>query len=93
MSLERIDNNDRYSPSNCTWSDVESQARNKRLYRTSTTGVSGVNFRKDNGKYRVLISINGKQKTIGHFDNLEEAIAARMEAEAEYWGRNKPEKP
>ena len=41
----------------------------------------GVTF--DNAKqlYRVRIGIGGKQKQVGYFDNLEDAIRARTEAE------------
>jgi hypothetical protein len=84
-SLDRINNNGPYSPDNCRWATAEVQGSNKRVYRTSTTGVAGVN-RRSNGTYRVLICIGGKQQTVGHYRDLSAAIDARNMAAA-----NKPE--
>ena len=46
----------------------------------------GVSFRKDRGKWRAYITLNGKQKTLGLFNSEEEAIMARQVAEKEYFG-------
>ena len=51
----------------------------KRKKSTSNTGIKGVGFRKDTGKYRAYI---GKE-TLGTFKTLEEAIDARIKAEKE----------
>ena len=76
-SIERMDNDEDYSPGNCVWALREQQNANKRVYKTSTTGASGVRLR--DGKYQVRVIENGKRKSIGNFATLEEAIAARTQ--------------
>lgn len=48
--------------------------------KTGHTGISLVG-----GKYRVRIQINHKSKHIGYFDNLQDAIKARKNAEDKYF--------
>ena len=55
----------------------------------SNTGVLGVHRLKKNGKFRAYIQYNGKQVRLGDFNNIEDAIVARKEAEIKYfqeWG-------
>lgn len=51
----------------------------------SITGVKGVAYAKDKGKYRVCIQLQGKRIHIGYFDTLEEGISARKKAEEIYF--------
>ena len=46
-------------------------AMNKRKSRNSSTGVKNVTFRKDRGKYAVIVEVNGKGKSFGHHETLE----------------------
>lgn len=48
-----------------------------------STGICGIS--KENNKYRARIQINKKPKHIGYFDNIEDAIKARKEAEEKYF--------
>lgn len=50
----------------------------------SEAGVSGVQWRASRSKWRARIMVDGKERSIGHFDTKEEAVAARMEAQKEH---------
>lgn len=58
--------------------------RNQSRAKNNTTGVTGVSFKKANGKYHARISVNNKRIDLGYFDSLEEAAAARARANADY---------
>lgn len=57
---------------------------NRSLCKNNTTGVTGVYYR--NNKWYSLIMINGKSINLGRFDNFNDAVKARKEAEKEYFG-------
>lgn len=67
----------------CNLRDVEriGNARNQKLHKTNTSGVSGVGWREDIGRWRARIRLDGKMITLGTFDSFEEAVATRKEAE------------
>jgi hypothetical protein len=54
---------------------------NETKLNTNKTGYRGVSFHKEKGKYRAVITCNGKYKHLGYFDAPEKA-AARYEREA-----------
>lgn len=58
--------------------------KNKSVSSKSTTGVTGVYFSKDKKKYRAQIKVNRKAIYLGMFDTLEEAAAARAEANLKF---------
>ena len=59
-------------------------SRNKSVSSKSTTGVTGVHFAKANKKYVAQIKVDRKVMHLGMFETLEEAAAARLEAEKLY---------
>jgi hypothetical protein len=86
-SIDRIDVNGNYCKENCKWSTAAEQAMNRRI--KPSTGVVGVYLDgRINKKYRARIEIDGKKKELGRFELLEDAIAARKNAEIKYWGNN-----
>lgn len=59
--------------------NIESKQKN------NTSGVRGVSFMKNKGKYRAYINLRGKQKHLGIFEALGEAKEARKAAEEKYF--------
>lgn len=57
--------------------------RNLKLKKNNQSGYCGV-WQRPSGRWAALISLNGKTKTLGTFDTIEEAIAARQKANAEH---------
>ena len=60
--------------------------QNSRKYSNNTSGIPGVCWSKKDGVWHSRISVNGKLKHLGSFDNIEFAIGARKQAEREYYG-------
>lgn len=84
-SLERVDNDGDYEPSNCKWGTKTEQVRNRRVAKNNTTGIKGVHFDTSRDKWMTYITINRKMKNLGRFDLLEDAVSARMTAEELYY--------
>lgn len=65
-------------------SDKINNARNTNLYKTNTSGVMGVNFCNTHNKWKVRLRANGKRLSFGYYENLDEAVIARYNAERKY---------
>ena len=76
-TLDRINNDLGYSPKNCRWVDKSTQAINRRMRRTNTSGFVGVGFNKSKGKWEASLKLNNIYKYIGSFLTKEEAAQAR----------------
>ncbi|MEK4970690.1 HNH endonuclease signature motif containing protein [Cytobacillus sp. FSL R7-0696] len=50
----------------------------------NTKSQKGVKFRKDLGKWRVRMLVDGKEMFFGYYSRYEEALAVRKEAERKY---------
>lgn len=80
-TIERTNNEKGYSPENCIWATKTIQARNRRLPKDSKTGHIGISWCKKTKKYRAYISL-------GNFNNISDAIAARKNAEIKCWNKS-----
>ncbi len=77
--------------SNNKWDNLRESTMSQNLANTrrrsdNTSGVKGVTWFKERGKWMAKIQVQGKFHTIGYFDDLEIAAAAYAEAAKRYFG-------
>jgi hypothetical protein len=77
LSIDRIDVDKGYSPSNCRWADQKTQMQNTQLLRiTNTTGYRNVTVKGSKYMARVTDHKKGKRVCLGVFDSPETAAAS-----------------
>lgn len=77
LTIERIDNDGDYCPSNCKWATQQEQSLNK-THLPSKTGYVGVRYRAN--RYQAEFTRKCVAHYVGRFKTAEEAAAARAEA-------------
>lgn len=82
-------NNRRYNLRLCTHQE---NCRNQGVQSNNKSGFTGVYFSKETNKWRAQIKINNKNVMVYYGASKEEAIKARLEAEAKYYGEFSPQK-
>lgn len=70
----------------------EENNRNRGLFSTNTSGVTGVFFDKERGKWVANISYNKKRIHIGRYASKDDAIMARLEKEIELFDDFAPQR-
>lgn len=87
-TLERINNNDGYSPENCKWATRLEQNQNMGKRINNTSGYVGVSWAKASSKWIVQIGFEGKKYNLGVYENIEDAVEARKQEEVKYWNKH-----
>ena len=57
--------------------------RKRPVRRNNSCGVTGVDWKKDKQRWRASICFKGKRYYLGMYENFDDAVAARKEAEAQ----------
>lgn len=65
---------------------ISENGMNRALNVNNTSGTSGVTWHKQIKKWLVRIQVGGKRINLGTFDNLDDAVKSRKEAEEKYFG-------
>lgn len=84
-TLDRIDNDKGYEPSNVRWTDRTVQAINRRKKSSNTSGVTGVTWHSRAGKWCADITVSGRRLSLGYYGVKADAIKARKQAEDKYF--------
>lgn len=82
-------NNQKYNLVPCTHQE---NIRNSALAKNNTSGFIGVSWSKEKSKWVATIQIDGKTMFLGRYINKEDAIIARLQAEAKYFKEFAPQR-
>lgn len=69
---------------------IQENTWNKASETNTKSGVRGVSWYEPGNKWRAYIGIDSRTISLGYYNDLDEAIKARKEAEKKYWGEFAP---
>lgn len=72
--------------SNLRITDATGNARNSKLNKNNTSGYTGVSWDKKEQQWAASITVDYKKIHLGYFDDIQEAIKVRRNAEDKYFG-------
>lgn len=77
LTLDRLKNDQGYTPSNCRWATYTTQARNKGKRTGGSSQFIGVSWYPRNKKWSASVFVDGKNQYLGLFPTEEDAARAR----------------
>lgn len=86
LTLDRINPNGNYEPSNCRWADRTTQSYNQNTQSNNTSGKTGVVWIQNLAKWKAEIKKHRKVYALGHYHKFEDAVEARRSGELTYYG-------
>lgn len=78
--------------SNLRLATIEQNAKNISLYKNNKSGFIGVGWSKKHNVWRAYIKAENKHLHLGYFENKDDAIRARLNAEVKYFGEFAPQR-
>jgi hypothetical protein len=85
--IDHIDNDrTNNNVNNLRWCTNQENNQNKGFSKNNTSGVKGVYFKKEIGKWCAKITHNGKKYHLGYFENIEDGSKARQTKAKELFG-------
>ena len=89
--VDHINNNPLYNRKiNLRVCSVYNNTKNRKPYKNNYSGYSGVRFSTVKNKWQAYIRINKKLIHLGFFEDMDDAVHARLEAEQKYFGEFSP---
>ena len=88
--IDHVDNNRlNNNVENLRFASHSENGMNQKISSKNTSGFKGISFNKKNNKWMACIRINGKNKNLGYFEKIEDAINARVIKSEELFGEFK----
>ncbi len=72
--------------SNLRIATIQENSMNCKIAKNNTSSVTGVHFNKNSNKWIARIGYQNKRINLGSFDNFDDAVRVRKEAENKYFG-------